>query len=377
MVPSAPSSNEPALTVMQVLPQLKVGGVERGTIEFAQYLKRQGHQPLVVSAGGPLVGELVTHDITHINLEVGKKSLTTLRAVKQLRRLMRDWQVDVVHARSRLPAWLCLRALQGIKHHRPKLVTTLHGLHSVNRYSSIMARGDRVIAVSETALAYLQRNFKRYLQQPPVLIYRGVDPQFKHGHSPNSDWLQHWQQQHPHAAKRKKVLLPGRLTAIKGVKNLLHWLRHTAVDCQLLLTAQADQSSHCKKIKQLFDQHQLSDRVSWLGVERQIANLYALADVVVSVNEKPESFGRTVLEALTIGTPVVAFAHGGVAEVMQAIFPEGQVEPGDVVTLAARIDEFLQHPPTVEPHGLFANDTLFSQTLAVYQGLLRDSRDSS
>ena len=366
--PSVAASS--ALTVMQVLPQLKVGGVERGTIEFAQYLKQQGHRPLVVSAGGPLVADLAEHDITHISLEVGKKSLSTLRAVKRLRQLMREHRVDVVHARSRLPAWLCHRALRRMAEPKPAFVTTLHGLHSVNRYSSIMARGDRVIAVSETALNYLQRHFKRYLKHPPALIYRGIDAQFKHGQPPDPTWLRQWQRQHPAALKAKKVLLPGRLTAVKGGKNLIHWLQHTEQDCRLLLTAQPDQSNHSKKFQQLLQEHQLSDRVVWLGVERDMPSLYALADVVVSVNEKPESFGRSVLEALTVGTPVVAFAHGGVAEILQALFPEGQVTPGDEVELATRIDAFLQQPPTVNPHTLFANESMFAQTLALYQTLL-------
>jgi len=365
-------ATDAALTVMQVLPQLKVGGVERGTIEFAQYLQQQGHRPLVVSAGGPLVAALADNGITHISLEVGKKSLTTLRAVKKLRKLMQDWHVDVVHARSRLPAWLCLRALRKMGRLRPAFVTTLHGLHSVNRYSSIMARGDRVIAVSETALAYLQSHFKPHLKKPPVLIYRGIDPQFKHAQPPNARWLQSWQSRHPQAMKAKKVLLPGRLTAVKGVKNLLPWLQSTTHEACLLLTAEPEESNHSKAIQQLFVQHQVADRVVWLGLERDMPSLYALVDVVVSANAKPESFGRAVLEALSVGTPVAAFAHGGVAEVMQAIFPEGQVKPGDAVQLAERIDELLWQTPVVKPHQLFNNESMFSQTLALYQDLLKE-----
>lgn len=364
-----------ALTIMQVLPQLKVGGVERGTIEFAHYLKQHGHRPLVVSAGGPLVADLARHDITHISLEVGKKSLTTLRAVKRLRQLMVEQRVDVVHARSRLPAWLCQRALRRMVAPKPAFVTTLHGLHSVNRYSSIMARGDRVIAVSETALGYLQQHFKKYLKHPPALIFRGVDAQFRHAQPPAESWLRQWQAQHPNAIQAKKVLLPGRLTAVKGVKHLVHWLKHTEHDVRLLLTADPDQSNHSKKIQQLFDAQQLSDRVVWLGLERDMPSLYALADVVVSVNEKPESFGRTVLEALTVGTPVVGFAHGGVAEILQTLFPEGQVAPGNVTDLASRINAFLQDPPSVSPHGLFTNQSMFEQTLALYQNLLKGTRD--
>lgn len=360
------------LTILQVLPALKVGGVERGTVEFAIYLKQQGYKPIIVSAGGALVAELNNHQITHLTMNVGKKSPISLLSVKKLQRVMLDWKVDIVHARSRLPAWLCYWAIKRIKHSaKPRFVTTLHGLHSVSRYSSIMARGDAVIAVSETAKSYLIKNFNDHFKfTSPELIYRGIDKQFDYGHQVDPDWLKVFRRNLPNGQAYKTVLMPGRLTQVKGVEHLILWLKSTTNYCKLVLTAEAKESSYSQKIQALFEHHQLSDRIVWLGVERAMADLYASVDLVVSVNKKAESFGRAVLEALSVGTPVVAFAHGGVAEIMTELYPEGQVKAGDEVELAKRIDAFLIEPPKVQAHNKFTNRSMFEKTTAVYKKLV-------
>lgn len=368
------------LTVMQVLPALKVGGVERGTVEFAIYLKQQGHQPIVVSSGGPLVDELDAHQIKHITLNVGKKSLTTLWLIKKLKHLILDLKVDVVHARSRLPAWLSYWAIKLINTpSKPRFVTTLHGLHSISRYSSVMARGDAVIAVSVTAKTYLKQHFNAVLKVEPTLIYRGIDDQFNNAHQINQSWLKTFKPRlsgHSDQTKfNKAVLMPGRLSQLKGVEHLLEWLKSTPHQCQLLLTAESNESNYSQKIQQLFASHQLIDRVVWLGIERSMADLYASVDLVVSVNNKAESFGRTVLEALSIGTPVVAFSLGGVAEVMNDLYPAGLVKAGDDNELANRIDDFLTAAPPVEKHQKFTNLAMFEKTMAVYQQLLQNNND--
>lgn len=365
------------LTILQVLPALNVGGVERGTIEFAIYLKQQGHKPVVVSAGGPLVEELTAHEILHITLEVGRKSLNALFLIKKLKRLMSTHQVDIVHARSRLPAWLCYLAIKCIKQQKkPAFVTTLHGLHSVNRYSSIMARGDAVIAVSKTANSYLLKHFNQHLNSDPELVYRGIDPQFHQSHQVDKIWQKAFKQKlssnHVVTQGHKLVLLPGRLSQLKGFEHLMYWLKNTQHKSKILLTANKGDSNYSEHVHQLLTQHDLNEFVIWLGVERSMVDLYASVDLVVSVNNKAESFGRTVLEALSMGTPVVAFSHGGVSEIMVELYPEGQVEKGDDVELAERIDTFLNAAPEVKPHLKFSNQEMFEKTIAVYHNLLKN-----
>lgn len=364
------TESESPIKVMQVVPALNVGGVERGTVEFAQYLKQQGHQSIVVSAGGTMVKTLEQAGVQHITLNVNKKSLSSLFSVNKLRHLMNEHDVDVVHARSRIPAWLSYFALKKLPSKRPHFVTTLHGLHSVSKYSAIMASGDQVIAVSDAAKEYLQSNFSDYLKHEPVVIPRGIDEQFSYGHKPNKEWLTAFNKQFPQLLNSKKVLLPGRLTRVKGVENLLHWLKNSDVSHQLLLTASPDESKYSRKIHQMLEHNGVSERVVWLGLQTDMPNLYAAVDVVVSSNNKPESFGRTVLEAISVGTPVVGFASGGVKEVLKNTFPEGIVEDQNTEQLASVIDQFLVNRPSVKPHNLYSNQNMFEKTLAVYRGVM-------
>jgi len=165
------------LTVVQLLPALESGGVERSTLEIAEALVGAGHRALVVSAGGRLVARLQALGAEHVELDIGRKSLSTLGHVRTLRALLVREQVDVVHARSRLPAWIVVLALRDIPiGRRPRLVTTVHGLNSPSRYSAVMTRGERVICVSQTVHDYVLRHYPQ--TDPGVLrvIPRGIDP---------------------------------------------------------------------------------------------------------------------------------------------------------------------------------------------------------
>src|SRR5690606_19837578 len=148
------------LTVLQLLPALESGGVERSTLEVAAALVAAGHRALVASAGGRLLPALLASGAEHVELDLGRKSLATLGLVRPLRRLMAGQGVDIVHARSRLPAWIGWRALQGLPAaSRPRFATTVHGLNSPSRYSQVMLRGERVVCVSDTVRDYVTRHY--------------------------------------------------------------------------------------------------------------------------------------------------------------------------------------------------------------------------
>ena len=211
------------LTVMQILPALESGGVERGTLEVAGALARAGHRSLVVSAGGRLVDRLLADGSEHIYLPVGRKSLTTLLQVRRLRHILQQERVDILHARSRLPAWVAWMAWRGMPAEgRPRFVTTVHGLYSVNRYSAIMTRGERVIAVSDTARQYILDNYPAVDSGRVVTIYRGVDPaEFPRGYRPDESWLAAWYGDYPFLQGRRILTLPARLTRLKGHEEFI------------------------------------------------------------------------------------------------------------------------------------------------------------
>ena len=150
------------MKILQVLPELNSGGVERGTLELSAHLASKGHESLVLSAGGRLVDKLEAEGGRHIEMPVGRKSLLSLTLIPKIRRLMRDERPDIVHVRSRVPAWLVWMAWKPLPAaERPRLVSTVHGFYSVNRWSEIMTRGERVICVSESIRQYVLRNYPK------------------------------------------------------------------------------------------------------------------------------------------------------------------------------------------------------------------------
>ena len=146
------------ITVMQLLPALESGGVERSTLEIAEALVRAGHHSIVVSAGGSLVAPLVAAGSQHVELDIGRKALRTLRHVAGLRRLIARLQPNVVHARSRLPAWIAWLSMIGMGRAKPHFMTSIHGLNSPG-LTRASHRGERVVCVSSTVRAHVLRHW--------------------------------------------------------------------------------------------------------------------------------------------------------------------------------------------------------------------------
>src|SRR5690625_984499 len=212
------------LTVVQLLPALESGGVERSTIEISQALAAAGHRAIVVSAGGRLVPELQGTGAEHIALDIGRKSPLTFRHVPALRRLVVGLQADIVHARSRLPAWIGWRALQRMSAtQRPHFVTTVHGLNSPSRYSAIMARGERVVCVSETVRAHVMTHYPATDGGLLRVIPRGIEPSaFPRRPLPDRDARAAVAAQFPVlGGDGPLLLLPGRGTRLKGHADAL------------------------------------------------------------------------------------------------------------------------------------------------------------
>ena len=355
------------MVVVQILPALNNGGVERGTVEMANFLASRGHTSIVVSAGGIMLDQL-SSNVEHYCINVGKKSLSSLFLINKLKQLCIDKAVDVVHARSRLPAWLAYKAIAKIKINKPKFITTIHGLYSVKYYSSIMARGDRVVAVSKTAANYVTDNYSKYLKNEPQIIYRGINPaEFTYGYNSDESWLQKFYENYPELVDHKIVLLPGRLTTIKGTKDLLTWLKSKDNNAKLVLTADPEIDMYAAKLQRWFKDQSVEERIVWVGLQKSMADLYAIADVVISTSIRPESFGRTVIESLAIGTPVIGYDHGGVGEVLDISFPQGKVELGNVVQLSEQINSVLRGKVIVPNVQNFMLDEMLNQTLNVYQ----------
>lgn len=365
---------------MQVLPELDVGGVERGTLEIAAALVAAGHRALVVSAGGRLVNELNALGAEHITVAVGRKRLSSLRYVRTLRALYRQHQVDIVHARSRLPAWLGWLARRGLPDaEQPRWVTTVHGPYSVNRYSRIMVSGEAVIAISDFIDNYISENYPGIEPQRVAVIPRGVDPQrYAANFAPSAEWLSEWQRLQPNLAGKMLLTLPGRLTRWKGQRNfieLIAQLRQRGYPVHGLLVGAAHPRKLAfeSELRAQVAELKLSDAVSFLGTRADLREILSISRCAYSLTEAPEAFGRTTIEALALGTPVIGYAHGGTGEILRRVFPQGQVDTGDLAAAVARSESVLSaeqsndwQVPATHPYTVQA---MQQATLALYQRL--------
>lgn len=370
------------LTVVQLLPALDSGGVERSTLEIAQALVGAGHRAIVVSAGGRLVPRLQAMGAEHVAVDIGRKSLLTLRHVRTLRALLARERADIVHARSRLPAWIGVLALRGMaSSQRPRLVTTVHGLNSPSRYSAVMTRGERVICVSRTVRDYVLRHYPG--TDPSILrvIPRGIDTTaFARAAHPDVAARAWAAALHPAlGGDGPLLLLPGRGTRLKGHADalaLLARLRGDGLDARLWLPGARERGreQYIAELEREARSGGLADAVAFTPATDEIARAYAASDLVLQVSRKPESFGRTVLEALSVGRPLLGWRHGGVGELLDELQPAGAVAPFDAAQLHRNARELLARPPSPPATIPYTLSAMQEATLAVYAELI-DERD--
>ena len=370
------------LTVVQLLPALESGGVERSTLEIAQALVEAGHRAIVVSKGGRLVPRLLALGAEHVALDIGRKSPLTFRHVPALRALFVREGVDIVHARSRLPAWVGEFALRSLPAStRPRWVTTVHGLNSPSRYSAVMTHGERVICVSDTVREFVLRHYPQVDAAKLRVIPRGIDPRtFPRAPEPDRDARAWAASMHPAlGGDGPLLLLPGRGTRLKGHADslaLLSRLRAGGLDVRLWLPGarEAGREAYIAELEREAATLGIARAVAFTEPTDAIARAYAASDVVLQLSHKPEAFGRTVLEAWSAGRPVVGWAHGGVGELLAKWQPDGAVAPFDIDALHRHSYKLLTHPtapPATIPHSLHA---MQEATLAVYAELIDGTR---
>ena len=371
-----------ALKVLQLLPALNSGGVERGTLEIARALVAAGHESVVLSKGGRMVEQLQHEGSRHLARDLGRKSPATFLQYRALRRLFEAERFDIVHARSRLPAWVAWLAWRGMPAGaRPHFVTTVHGMHSVSRYSAIMCAGERVIAVSDTVRDYIRTHYPpsrwpHLADERITVIPRGIDPaEFPRDYQPSDEWLVRFHAEFPQIAGRKVLTLPGRLTRLKGHHDFISLVARLVgegLDVAGLIVGGEDpkRPGYAKEIRERVQAEGLGERIVFTGHRSDVREIYAVSDCVLSLSSTPESFGRTVLEPLAMGRPVVGYAHGGVAEILGELFPQGAVGKGDVAAATERAQDVIAgRTPVVEFNTRFLLERMQAQTLAVYGAL--------
>lgn len=365
-------------TILQLIPDLDSGGVERGTLEIARELVKREHRSLVISNGGRLVEQLEREGSTHIRWPIGKKSPLTVWQVARLRALFRDEQIDLVHARSRVPAWVAWLAWKSLpEHSRPRFITTVHGLYSPNAYSKIMTRGEVVIAVSRTIEAYLRNHYPDVPMSKVHRIVRGVDPaEFPRGYQPSTAWRDEFQRQFPQTVGRALLTLPGRITRLKGHVDFIELIRRVRAEHPLvhgLIVGGEDvrKAAYGQELRDLVAQRGLAEHITFTGHRSDIRDVVSVSAATLSLSTKPESFGRTVLESLSLGVPVLGYAHGGVGEVLGDIYPSGAIPLNHLDSLATATSLLLRGQlPSVDPFSAYRLATMQADEVDLYESLV-------
>ncbi len=363
------------LTVLQILPALASGGVERGTLEVGAHLVSKGHRSIVISAGGRMVKQLTEQGSEHIEWPIGKKSVLTLKLVKRLRKLLTKEKVDILHVRSRFPAWIAYLAWREMDPKtRPSLVTTVHGPYSVSAYSAVMTKGERVIVISEMIRDYAVRE---YLTDPDKLrlVYRGVDADaLSFGYQPKKSWVKQWYQEYPETKGKDIIVLPGRVTKWKGQEDfidLVAQLQKHKKNIHALIVGEVKKgkSKYLDKLKKKAKKLGVDHMISFVGHRDDVREIMAVSKIVYSLSLEPEAFGRTTIEALSLGVPVIGYNHGGVAEQLSAILPEGRVDVGNVAEVTMLTLSWLHKAPKIAENKTFTLKNMLNKTLSVYEEL--------
>lgn len=340
-------TNGPA--ILQVVPRLETGGAERATVDIAAVLAREGFTALVASEGGRMVGELEAAGGEWVSMPLDTKSPLALAAnARRLERLIRARSVNLLHARSRAPAWSALWAARAA---RIPFVTTFHGAYSAGSaakrlYNSVMLRGDAVIANSQWTADHIASTYA-FRPKRLVVIPRGVDlDRFDPAHVSHDrvlDLRRSW------GARESDVLilLPGRITRWKGqlvlVEALATILRNGYGSFHAVLAGDAQgRDSYLAEVRQSIERTGLGERVTIAGHVDDMPAAYRTADIVVSASTNPEAFGRVAAEASAMERPVVATDHGGARETVVPGESGLLVPPADKSALAAAFEQLLK-----------------------------------
>lgn len=357
------------MRVVQLLPELREGGVERGVVEMNRELVKRGIESYVISVGGKLAEKIEQEGGKHITFDVcSKNPLTAPLRIAGLKKIFASIKPHIIHARSRVPAWLSYFA----KGDRP-FVTTVHGFYSVNAYSAVMMKGDRVICVSNPIKEYILHHYKVDASKIRV-IHRGVDLELFDPAKVDRAFMEEFKKRY-NLANRFIVSSVGRITPLKSYETFIEAIdtvrrKRPEVVGLIVGGVRSDKRGYYEQLQALVRSKGLEEHIIFTGSVAKVAEVYALSDVVVSSSKKPESFGRSIAEAMAMGTPVIATAHGGALDIIKNGYGE-LFNVGDAKELAQKI-------LTIQPREdlreyvqkNFSLQQMVEKTIAVYKELV-------
>ena len=392
---SKKKSNQKKITVMQIIPALESGGVERGVIDIAKSLKDNGFTALVVSGGGAMTYQLREAGIEHIKLAVNSKNpLTIYKNIGKIAALIKEYQVDIVHVRSRAPAW---SAYYACKKTGCKLVSTFHGSYSLclfgksksslkMLYNSIMLKADKIIAVSNFIKNHIQENYSKYLENSTsklTVIHRGADLDYFSVSKVSKERIIALSKIWDLPDDKNIIMLPGRITAWKGHEFLIDALskvKNTDFLC-LIVGSKKGHELYEKRLITRIESNNLAGKVRIVDAVKDMPAAYMLCDLVISASIRPEAFGRIAIEAGAMSKIAIATNIGGSLETIINNKTGFLVESENIQDLADKIDYALtlntakkeQIAQNAQNHIAlnFSNKKMCEQTIKLYKQVLK------
>ena len=340
------------IKVLQVIPKLGFGGAETGCYDLAHYLYEQDCKSYIATSGGELLKYVDKKKVKIIKLPVHSKNpiLILLNSII-LTLIILFLNINIVHARSRAPAWSCLIAT---KLTFRKLVTTFHGTYNFSSnfkkfYNSVMVKSDLLIAGSNFIFSHINENYLKYLnlKKKFLVIFRGINTEYFDQENLKKNSVSKLKTLWQIEDNSKVILLPGRLTSWKGQELFIEAINkfkklNANVDfTAVILGNDQGRTVYKKKLERLVEQYNLTNDFRFIGKCEYMPAAYMLADIVISSSIEPEAFGRVSVEAQSMKKPIIASNIGGSNETIIDNKTGILFESGNAESLSKKINEIL------------------------------------
>ena len=360
------------LKVIQLLPELNIGGVERGTRDFSRALIKKGHESIVISNGGIFEKQIIDDGGRHIKLPIHKKNIFSLKLSKALREIYISERPDIIHVRSRMPAWISYFAIKKMNN-KPIYISTFHGLYSTPIYSQIMTKVDHIIAISQTVKDYIKSTYK-VSDKNITTIPRGCDVSTFNKQPVNEKWLKEWYEEFPHTKNKILLTMPSRISQWKGLDcfiEAIKLLNNDKYHALIVGPTSTNKKKYSNTLKTYISKNNLENKITFTGSRNDIANIYKISEIVFNLSIKPEPFGRTTIEAISCGTKVMGWNHGGTKEILENLFPDGLVELNNIHQLTMKIEQIANNKNFAPLENTFTAEKMIEETVNLYHQLLK------
>lgn len=332
------------MRIIQFIPNLNEGGVERGVVDLNKEFIRHGIDNIVISNGGRLVNNILKDGGKHISFDIASKNIfTMISRVLKLRKILKELNPDILHVRSRVPAWLVFFANKSLK---IKVVSTVHGFNSISAYSKIMVNANRIICGSQFMIEHIKKHYDAD-ENKITLISRGMDEEYFNNLNFDKAFIDKLIKNH----KLEDSIVLSQIARITHWKDQETTIKAIALikekysNIKLLLVGSysQDRESYFNTLLQLIKEYKLEENVVFLGFSEKIKEILSITDINISSSNKPETFGRANVEGMFLGVPLIATNIGATSDYIIEEKTGFFFKPNDEKDLSSKIEKGINH----------------------------------